>query len=131
MTTILEFLKTFYITLSVIPYVVFAAVWAVCYLLWKNKKRSTQLAMDVTTFFLITSVAGLANSTMNFKFSWWFIILVLLIAFGVVGGYQYRLKGESDVAKVFRLIWRLSFVVLAVLYVILLFIELIRHLFST
>lgn len=129
MTTILTFLKTTYIVLSVFPYIVFVAVWGVCYLLWKDKKKSTQLAMDVTTFFLITSVAGLANSIMGFKFSWWFIILMLLIAFGVIGGYQYRLKGESNVGRVLRLIWRLAFVVLAVLYIILMLIELIMYIF--
>jgi len=129
MTTVLAILKTTYMVLSVIPYVVFAAVWGICYFLWKDKKRSTQLAMDISTFFLITSVAGLANSIMGFKFSWWFIILMLLIAFGVIGGYQYRSKGESNVPKVLRIIWRLAFMVLSIFYIILLLIELIRQLF--
>lgn len=127
MGVVFEFLKSLYVHLSVVPYLVFAAVWGISYLIWTNKKKAVQHAMDITTFFLIASVAGLAKSLLNFSFSFWFIILLMLIAFGVIGGYQYRLKGQSDIVKVLRLIWRLSFAVLAVLYVILFIIELIRY----
>lgn len=127
MGVVFEFVQTLYVHLSVVPYLIFAAVWGISYLIWSNKKKAIQYAMDVTTFFLIASVAGLANSVMKFSFSFWFIILLMLIAFGVIGGYQYRLKGQSDIIKVLRLIWRLSFAVLAVLYVILFIIELIRY----
>jgi len=128
MSAVWNFLFHAYVTLAVVPYLVFAGVWAATYFIWKNKQKSTKLAMDVTTFFLISSVAALVKSVFGFSFILWFIILLMLIAFGLAGGYQYRVKGKLDVIKVLRLIWRLTFAIFSVLYVLLLLVEFIRHL---
>jgi hypothetical protein len=129
MSAVYQFFINVYIALAVVPYMVFAGVWVVSYLVWKNKQKSMKLAMDVTTFFLISSVAALVKSVFGFSFILWFIILLMLISFGLAGGYQYRIKGRLDIVKVVRLIWRLTFALFAILYILLLLVELIKHLF--
>jgi hypothetical protein len=51
--------------------------------------------MDVTMLFLIGSVSVIWNHLFQAKFGFWLIILVLLIAFGLIGGYQNQTKGKT------------------------------------
>jgi len=80
---------------------------------------TTRLTMDITTVFLIGSVSLMWNRLFQSTFGFWLIVLVLLIAFGMIGGYQTQLKGKTDLLKVSRVVWRLSFLGLSALYVIL------------
>jgi len=128
MDAVLQFLFDTYTILAVVPYVVFAAVFGLTYAITSDKKRGIKLSIDVTTAFLIPAVAGLINVVFGFTFILWFIILIILIAFGLVGGYQYRLKGKLELVKIVRLIWRLAFALFAALYVILFILVLVLYL---
>lgn len=88
--------------------------------------------MDVTTLFLLGSVSLMWNKLFHTQFGFWLIILILLIAFGIIGGYQNHLKGKTNLIKVGRLVWRLSFVGLSALYILLFFVHIGKnYLFST
>lgn len=85
------------------------------------------LAMDVTTLFLLLSVSALFNILFDVRFGFYFILLIVLISAGLIGGAQNRLKGKVDGRRLFRAVWRLSFFFLCVLYILFLFIVLIQY----
>ncbi|MNI04766.1 hypothetical protein D3C73_576980 [compost metagenome] len=125
MTVILDVLLSIYAVFAIIPILTFIFVWLIAYFFVKDKKLSTRVSMDITTFFLIGSVTTLWNRLFGTQFGFWLILLVLLIGFGLIGGYQTKEKGQTDLLKVSRLVWRLSFVGLTVLYVILFLINIV------
>jgi len=104
---------------AVAPPVTFALVYFVA--LWRtgDRKRSVRTAMDVTTAFLIGAVAALINSLTKSRFGLWLILLVMLVGAGLMGGAQARMRGEVDVRRLARAVWRISFLALGVLYIVL------------
>lgn len=130
----MEWLKTFLVNfisfLTVVPFISFIALWFISYLIFKNKKRSTAIAIDVTMFFLIIVVSVMFNEIFNSGLGFWLILLFFLIAAGLMGSAQTRLKGRLDAGKLYRVIWRIGFVVLGVLYILFIFIGIIKNIFS-
>jgi hypothetical protein len=121
-----EVVKQAYGYLSVMPFIPFAAVYIGTYLYTRDRKQSIRLAMDVTMVFLIGSVSGLFNQLFGGSFGFYGILLVMLIGAGLLGNLQHRTKGKLDPVRIIRVIWRIGFFVLAVLYIIFLIIGLIR-----
>jgi uncharacterized membrane protein len=111
-------IKTLYALLATVPFLGFAVVWGIGYIIFRDKKRTTRLAMDVTTLLLIGAVASMWNHLFQSRFGFWLIVLVMLIAVGLLGGYQNREKGAIDMSKIMRIVWRVGFVFLSVLYVL-------------
>lgn len=108
------------IALSIIPFVPFVLVYLVSfYLAKRDRKASFKLAMDVSTFFLILSASALFNLVFSLKSGFYLILLVILIATGLIGGAQTRMKGKVDIRKLVRVIWRLTFAGTGVLYILL------------
>lgn len=90
-----------------------------------------KLAMDVTTLFLITSVAGLFNvifSTMNMML--YGILLIMLITAGLIGGARYRKYGKVNSIRLIRTVWRISFFVLSPMYIVLLITGIIIYIYK-
>lgn len=112
---------------SVIP---FAAVYGISNMQTGDKKRAMGLAMDMTTIFLVGIVSVLLNRAFGIHMGFYIILLFMLLGAGLIGNAQYRLRGKVDGLKLFRAIWRLSFFGLAVLYVLLMLIEIVRFLAS-
>ncbi|SFB35751.1 Protein of unknown function [Cohnella sp. OV330] len=110
---------------SVIP---FAAVYGISNMQTGDKKRAMGLAMDMTTIFLVGIVSVLLNRAFGIHMGFYMILLFMLLGAGLIGNAQYRLRGKVDGLKLFRAIWRLSFFGLAVLYVLLMLIEIVRFL---
>ncbi|MDF9843230.1 MULTISPECIES: DUF3397 domain-containing protein [unclassified Paenibacillus] len=123
----MELLQNSFVTLGVIPIVPFLIVYFIGIGLRKDKKKTLLLAMDVTTLFLLLSVSALFNILFNAKFGFYFILLIVLISAGLIGGAQNRIKGKVDGRRLFRAVWRLAFFFLGVLYVLFLFIVLIQY----
>ncbi|MBY0012704.1 DUF3397 domain-containing protein [Paenibacillus typhae] len=123
----MELLQNSFVTLGVIPVVPFLIVYFIGIGLRKDKKKTLLLAMDVTTLFLLLSVSALFNILFNAKFGFYFILLIVLISAGLIGGAQNRIKGKVDGRRLFRAVWRLAFFFLGVLYVLFLFIVLIQY----
>ncbi|SEB41584.1 Protein of unknown function [Paenibacillus sp. GP183] len=127
MSVIVEILLNLYSWLAALPFVTFIVIWFGVYLFLKNKKLTTRLSMDITMLFLIGSVSVIWNQLFQAKFGFWLIILVLLISFGLIGGYQNQAKGKTDLLKVFRVVWRLGFLTLSVLYIVLLLANILKN----
>ncbi|MCD1261520.1 DUF3397 family protein [Paenibacillus athensensis] len=132
MSAIMNVLSTMYAVLAIFPLLTFVAVWLVAYVFVKDKKMTTRLSMDITMLFLIGSVSIMWNKLFQSTFGFWLIALLLLIAFGLIGGLQTHEKGRTDLLKVTRIVWRLGFMALTCCYVILFFLNIGKNfLFST
>ncbi|MCR8641940.1 DUF3397 domain-containing protein [Paenibacillus sp. N1-5-1-14] len=121
----LEFLKNTYVVLATVPYLTFLVIWGIAYLFIKERKAAIRVATDITTFFLVGSVAGVVKTVFGFSFMLWFIILLLLIAFGLIGGHRYEKEKKPNLIRVGRTVWRTAFIILAALYIVLLLVQLI------
>ena len=72
--------------------------------------------MDVSTVFLIGCVAVLFNLLFKSSFGLYGILLVMALAAGILGNAQFRKRGGIDTKKIFRVVWRLSFFSMSLLY---------------
>lgn len=113
--------------LSLIPIIPFVIVYFIAYYVKKDKKTSIMLAMDITTFFLILSVSALFNIVFSSGFGFYLILLILLIACGLIGSAQNRLKGKVDIRRMLRAVWRLTFAGTGVAYIVLFLISFITY----
>ncbi|GGF82862.1 DUF3397 domain-containing protein [Paenibacillus aceti] len=113
---------------AILPIIPFFLVYFICiFFLKKEQRPSLLLAMDVTTFFLILSVSALFNNVFNSKFGFYLMLLILLIVVGLIGGAQTRLKGQVDVRRMLRAVWRLAFAGTGIVYIVLFLISFITY----
>ncbi|WP_253735733.1 DUF3397 family protein [Paenibacillus sp. FJAT-26967] len=117
-----ESLSNLYAALAMLPILSFVLIWIIVYAFTKHKKKSVRITMDITTFLLLGSVASLWNQIFVSSFGLWFLLLLILIVFGLIGGYHTDKKGKVELGKSLRIVWRLSFMGLTVLYVMFMFI---------
>lgn len=127
----MDFLSNSVVALSVIPIFPFLIVYFISIALKRDKKKSFLLAMDVTTIFLFLSVSALFNITFQNGFGFYLILLVVLIAAGLIGGAQNRLKGQVDSKRLLRAVWRLSFLFMSIGYFLLMCVGLIKNISQT
>ncbi|WP_410514505.1 DUF3397 domain-containing protein [Paenibacillus sp. BR2-3] len=123
----MELLRNSFIALSVIPVFPFLLVYFISIALKRDKKKSFLLAMDVTTLFLLLSVSALFNNIFQSGFGFYLILLIVLIAAGLIGGAQNRLKGKVDGKRLLRAVWRLSFLFMSVGYVLFMLVGLFKY----
>ncbi|WP_239617381.1 DUF3397 domain-containing protein [Cohnella mopanensis] len=116
-----------YAFLATVPVIPFLLVYYVSSIRGGDRKRAMQLAMDVTGAFLLGCVAMLINRLLHTEFGLFFLILIMLICGGLIGNAQNRVRGKVDSRKLIRAVWRLSFFGLALLYVLLMPIDVIRY----
>ncbi|MFD1955206.1 DUF3397 domain-containing protein [Paenibacillus thailandensis] len=114
-----EGIKSLYAYLAVIPVIPFLLIYYGYSFFSDDRKKAFRLAMDITTGLLIGCVAVLFNHLFNGSFGLYGIMLVMLIGGGLLGNAQFRKRGKVDAAKVIRAVWRLSFFMMSVLYVVL------------
>ncbi|CAH1209058.1 MULTISPECIES: DUF3397 domain-containing protein [Paenibacillus] len=107
-----------FIGLSVLPFFPFIITYLAMVAWKKNKRAAFKVAMDVTTLFLIFSVSALFNLTFDTQFGFYLTLLLILIALGLIGGAQNRLKGRVDGVRMFRVVWRMAFVVMSFSYIL-------------
>lgn len=124
-----NFLVKTYSLIAIVPIIPFVVAYFLNTSAGKNRKEAIRSAMDVTTFFLVGIVAALLNRQLGMTFGLYLLLLLMLIAGGLIGNAQNRANGKVDAAKVVRVVWRLSFFFLALLYVLLMLIELIKLIF--
>ncbi|PYI54659.1 DUF3397 domain-containing protein [Paenibacillus flagellatus] len=115
---------------AAVPFVWFFALWIGVYYWRRDGKRATKLAMDVTTLLLIGSVSVMYYQLFHSNFGFFLILLFFLIGYGLVGNFQYRIKGRIDHRRIIRLLWRLGFLGLSAVYVLFLFIGLGKSILS-
>lgn len=120
-----------FVVASVLPVLPFVVVYF-CHYWWKkDRKRSLILAMDITTLFLILSVAALFNQIFNSGFGIYLLLLLMIISGGLIGGAQNRIKGAVDPKRLIRAVWRLSFLFTSVTYLIFCLIGLMPYIWNT
>ncbi|WP_322924538.1 DUF3397 domain-containing protein [Paenibacillus campi] len=115
------------IFLSLLPFIPFIATYVIASLRKRTKKQVLGIAMDVTTPFLYISVAALFNTIFNSRLGFYLFLLILLLALGLIGSAQNRLKGKVDFQRLFRAVWRLSFFFLSLGYIVLLVIAILQY----
>lgn len=86
--------------------------------------------MDITTALLIGCVAVLFNRIFSNSFGLYGILLVMLIGGGLLGNLQFRKRGQVDVRKIFRAIWRLGFFAMGIMYIVLMAAGIAQHMFQ-
>lgn len=124
-------LQQLYTFLAVVPFVAFIIVWIAVYYYTKDKRKATHLSMDITTLFLIGSVAFMSRNLFDSGMLLWTIVLLFLVAAGLLGNMQNRLKGKIDLIKIARTLGRLGFVLLTACYVLLLFIGIGKYMINS
>ncbi|MFD1989493.1 DUF3397 domain-containing protein [Paenibacillus nicotianae] len=127
MGVFLELLLNGFIFLSLVPFIPFVLTYVINRLKGKEKKPAISMAMDVTTPFLYISVAALFNNTFNTKTGFYIFLLILLLGIGLIGGAQNRLKGKVDYKRLFRAVWRVSFLLLSIGYIALLITGILQY----
>lgn len=115
---------------AAVPFLWFFVLWVAGYIWKRDGKRATKLAMDVTTALLIGSVSILFEQVFGSGFGFFLILLFFLIGYGLLGNFQYRAKGKINHRRIVRILWRVGFLILSVLYVLLLLIGLIKSIVS-
>ncbi|UUZ85542.1 DUF3397 domain-containing protein [Paenibacillus sp. P26] len=120
MSTLLNWLHQLYAVLALVPFVAFFITWFIAYRFTRDKRRSTHYSMDITTLFLIGSVAYMGRNIFGSGMLLWTLLLLFLVAAGSLGNLQNRLKGRIDLIKIARTLSRLGFLVLSACYLLLL-----------
>ncbi|QHW30391.1 DUF3397 domain-containing protein [Paenibacillus rhizovicinus] len=130
MQWIWESFKHIYAILAVLPVIPFLLVYFGYAAFTGDRKKAFRMAMDVTTALLIGCVAVLFNRVFNSHFGLYGIMLVLLLGGGLLGNVQYRVKGNLNMPRIMRAIWRLGFFLMSFCYIILMMIGLGKSLFT-
>jgi hypothetical protein len=118
----IHFIVNLYKALAYIPHLTFIVVWFLIYFLKRDKKKSTRLAIDITTVLLLGTVSMQMNKLFGSWLGFWFMLLIILLATGLIGRQQNDLRGFVHLPRIFKILSRIGFVILSFFYVILLII---------
>lgn len=131
LNVVLDWLHQLYKVIAFVPFVAFAITWLIAYYGYgRNKRKATHLSMDITTLFLIGSIAYMSRLLFGSGMLLWTIVLFFLIAAGLLGNMQHRIKGRINLVKIARTLGRLGFLLLGACYVLLLFIGIGKYMIS-
>lgn len=79
--------------------------------------KSFNTASDITTFILLFTIPLMIKGVWAFNFSW--MMFVVLILIGIVFTYKdWKVKKELEVIPLLKKIWRMYFVFLSFLYIL-------------
>ncbi|MEK8129703.1 DUF3397 domain-containing protein [Paenibacillus filicis] len=131
MNVIWNLLHQLYTLLALVPFVAFFITWFIVYRMTGDKRRATHLSMDITTLFLIGSVGFISRNLFGSAFLLWMIILLFLVAAGLLGSMQTRMKGRVNLMKITRTLSRLGFLILTACYVLLLVVGIGTYMFQS
>lgn len=122
MNALWVWLQQVYTVLAMVPFVAFFLTWFLVYWLTKDKKKATHASMDITSLFLLGSVAVMSRKLFESGMLFWTVVLLFLIAGGMLGNMQNRMRGRIHMLKITRTLGRVGFVVLSFCYIVLLII---------
>jgi asparagine N-glycosylation enzyme membrane subunit Stt3 len=121
----IHFVGSIYKALAYIPHLTFILIWFLIYFIKRDKKKSTRLAIDITTVLLLGTVSMQMQKIFNSWFGFWFMLLIILLITGFIGRQQNDLRGFVHFPKILKILSRIGFVVLSFVYVVLLIISLL------
>lgn len=87
--------------------------------------------MDITSVLLIGSVSIMLHEIFRSWFVFWLLMLLFLIAAGLIGRQQNVLHGSIDVAKILKILSRIGFLVLSLIYIVLVIISISNYMVNT
>ncbi|MFE1244611.1 DUF3397 domain-containing protein [Fictibacillus sp. NPDC058756] len=98
-------------TFITVPYLVFFVVKKSIYKVTRKKRKAFKISTDVTTFFLFFSIERMTVEIWGQSYYW---VLILLFISGCVMITVMIWKNDLDLSmgKIFRLNWRLQFLLL-------------------
>jgi hypothetical protein len=110
-----EFVSGLFATLVTVPIAAFMLTYMLGRKIFKRKKKSFHLAMNISTIFFILSVHFLIMAIWGISYLWIIIIFLLLlkILFMIV---YWQKKQDVRIAPVFRLFWRFNFLLFSFTY---------------
>jgi hypothetical protein len=108
-----------YEVLASVPYLVFAAVWLLVYLISSKPRKAVHAAIDTTFIVLVGSVSKQLLELTDSEWGGWLLIFLLLLAAGVIGRRQDRREGEVRLSRLYKWLSRPGFFVLVILYIFL------------
>ncbi|TVY09614.1 DUF3397 domain-containing protein [Paenibacillus cremeus] len=130
MDTLFRWIHQIYTMLSLVPFVAFFITWFIVFMISRNKRQATYMSMDITTLFLIGSVAYMSRNLFGSAMLLWTIVLLFLVAAGLLGNVQNRMKGRIDLVKIARMLSRVGFLALTACYVVLLILGIGKYMLS-
>ena len=119
-------LSSIYGIIVMFPIIGYILAFIVAKVTIKHHKKSVLLAVDVTTLILLLSVHHLVKVIFNQSFLG-LIILILLVIAACFVLIIYKTKGELELDKVFKGIWRIYFILFVLAYIILMIIGLYKN----
>jgi Ca2+/Na+ antiporter len=98
-------------TFITVPYLVFFIVNKSIYKVTRKKRKAHKISTDVTTFFLFFAIERMTVEIWGQSYYW---VLIMLFITGCVMFTIYIWKNDLDLSlgKIFRLNWRLQFLLL-------------------
>lgn len=92
----------------------------ITFIMFKRNKgtiKSIGIASDITTFILLFSVPLMIRGLWKFHFTW--IMLIGLIIIGIIFTYlDWRKKKELEILPLLKKIWRMYFIFLSILFIL-------------
>jgi uncharacterized membrane protein YoaK (UPF0700 family) len=130
MLALWEWLQQVYTVLAMVPFVAFLLTWFLVHWLTQDKKKATHASMDITSLFLLGSVAVMSQRLFESSMLFWTIVLLFLVAAGMLGNIQNRVRGRIHMMKIARTLGRLGFILLSACYVVLLMIGISKYMLA-
>lgn len=112
-------LYAIFATFPIIPFVVVFLIFK--YFVMNNSKDATGWAINITTIFLISANVTLINQFGNPSKGggiWWIVFIFILLS-GGISYLQFNKRREILWPRLLRAVWRLGFLSLSIMYVVL------------
>ena len=119
-------LSSIYGVIVMFPVVGYIIAFIIAKVIIRNHKKSVLIAVDITTFIMLLSVHHLVKVVFNQSFLG-MIILILLVIAAIFVLYIYKAKGEIELDKVFKSIWRIYFILFVIAYIVLMIIGIYKN----
>ncbi|WP_027963096.1 DUF3397 domain-containing protein [Halalkalibacillus halophilus] len=110
-TTVIAYLAT-------IPFLTFFLLFIVVKKITNKATRSTKIAADWTCVLFLISVNGLVFMLFDYSILWE-SVLAYMVSIAIVLTIQWRNEEEIYLFRAFRIVWRGSFILLSLGYLVL------------
>ncbi|MDQ0159191.1 cellulose synthase/poly-beta-1,6-N-acetylglucosamine synthase-like glycosyltransferase [Alkalibacillus salilacus] len=114
----MAYFGTIIAVLSTVPFLTFFILFLLFRKWTGQATRSTKRAADYSTVLFLIAVIALLDYIFN-MIPFWETLLAYIITFAIVLTIQWRREEEIVIIRAVRFVWRLSFVMLTVAYLLL------------
>lgn len=120
----IEIVATIIAILATVPVITFLVLFFIFKARTKKTTRSIQLAADFSALFFIIAVSTLFYILFENHFIPWIVVSYLIVLL-IVLFYQYVKNEEIIINRALRIVWRIGFIMMFMLYVLLFLITII------